>query len=413
MALNRFRSWLMRLQWQHRIIATISLAVVMAVIIAPPVFSVLGGAMGWPIFLTALITTAIVVPPLVYSMAMIERVAQQHKQEAVLARQDAERRNEIFQSLLESSVAMQKSGQLVALLDGMLMRLHRLLPHNQFGIIVDSSRPQMVRYFSARDITERESRILIENNHRLLDKEQRSVIRKLNLLDGNHDVEWSFMPMHGRNGQVIGKLIVKGKPLSLIDTEVLTIFMEQLTAATENKLLTIELEKLANTDNLTGVYNRNFFNHELARQQELKESNPRLDFSVLVIDINGLKMVNDTLGHVAGDRLITATADLLLTSCRDEDCVARIGGDEFVIICPGTNRDQAQRLYERLHKRSRMQNLEFHTDDPNLKRFPLRISIGVACSSETPQPAAVLTIADERMYEEKRAWYRNRADAAS
>lgn len=412
MALNRFRNWLMALRWQHRILVTISIAVLTAGLIAPPLFVLLGGSLGLPIVLTALVTAAIVSPPLVYTMAMIEKIAAYHKDLAEEAMRETERRNEIFQSLLESSVAMQQSGQLVALLDGMLMRLHRLLPDNRFGIIVDSSRPKMVRYFTSHGISDSENRLLIQNNHLLLEPAQQSVIERLSSLDATHH-HWQFLPMHGRNGQVIGKLIVKGEKLHRSDEEVLTIFLEQLTAATENKLLTIELEKLANTDNLTGVYNRNYFNHELERQFELKNGKPGIDFSLLVIDINGLKGLNDSLGHVAGDRLITATADLLLSSCREEDTVARIGGDEFVVICPGTARDQARQLQERILRRSHAQTVKIEGKEKGrFETVPLQMSIGIASSAETQDAASVLSLADERMYEAKRAWYATRQSSA-
>jgi hypothetical protein len=80
----------------------------------------------------------------------------------------AARRNEIFQSLLESSAVMQKNDRVSALLDDMLVRLHQLWPDNHFSIVWGSGRSTMVRFFSSHGISKEEKRILIHNNHRLL-----------------------------------------------------------------------------------------------------------------------------------------------------------------------------------------------------------------------------------------------------
>jgi len=346
----------------------------------PPLFILFGGTFGPPILVTALITAVLVVSPVVYTLVMVGKIAQ----EAACV---AARRNEIFQSLLESSAVMQKTDRVAALLDDMLMRLHRLWPDNHFSIIWGSSRPKMVRFFSSHGISKEENRILIHNNHRLLESGQAEVVVQLKRVCGNEGRHWQFLPLHGRKGLVIGTLAVKGQCLSRADEEIISLFLEQSAAAIENRLLTIELEKLANIDSLTGVYNRNYFNKELECQIELKEGNQGIDFSLLVVDINGLKGLNDNLGHLAGDRLISATADLLLSNCREEDCVARIGGDEFAVICPGTRLDQAQYLQERISRSSQAQILNFDDhEDEDFRRVPIQLSIGAAplCQPSCP-----------------------------
>lgn len=400
MLLTRCIDWFTELAWQRRIITVIGFAVVSAMIIAPCVFYYAGGKFGTPILVAALVTSAIVATPIVYMLVLVEKIATQ-------AKQQSERRNEIFQSLLESSVAMQQTDKLVALLDDILMRLHKLLEGYQFGIIIDSSRPKMVRYFSSVGISEKENEVLLENNQNLLTASKGDVVA---LLRGLHDqltgneVEWAFTPIKGRNGRTIGKIIVKGAPLSKDNEEVLAIFLEQLSVATENKLLTLELEKMANTDQLTEVYNRNFFNNEFERLVEMKAGKSHLDFSLLVIDINGLKSVNDSLGHVAGDKLICATAAALKAVCREEDCVARIGGDEFMVLCPSTDANNAKRLVERVHERCQSIAMMYKSDGGDVQ-LDLHVSIGVACSSENVKQEVLISLADERMYDAKRDWY--------
>lgn len=401
---KHFIAWFTGLAWQRRIIAVIGFAVVSATIIAPCVFYYAGGEFGGPILAAALVTSAIVATPIVYMLVLVEKMATQ-------AKQQSERRNEIFQSLLESSVAMQQTDKLVALLDDILMRLHKLLEGYQFGIIIDSNRPKMVRYFSSVGISEKENEVLLENNQHLLTAGKGDVtalLRGLNDPVTGNEVEWAFTPIKGRNGTTIGKIIVKGVPLSKDNKEVLAIFLEQLSVATENKLLTLELERMANTDQLTDVYNRNFFNNEFERLIERKIGKSHSDFSLLVIDINGLKGVNDSLGHVAGDKLICATATALKTVCRAEDCVARIGGDEFMVLCPSTDASNANRLVERIHERCQSIAMMYKSDGGDVQ-MDLHVSVGVSCSSESIKQEALISLADERMYDAKRDWYVKRS----
>ena len=97
-------------------------------------------------------------------------------------------------------------------------------------------------------------------------------------------------------------------------------------------------------DHLTGLYNRRFYQEEMKRLD--KERN--IPISIVMADINGLKLVNDAYGYKAGDELIRKIAGILSRECRADDIIARIGGDEFAIILPGTNPDQARRFAARI-----------------------------------------------------------------
>ncbi|MBM7556845.1 diguanylate cyclase domain-containing protein [Halanaerobacter jeridensis] len=97
-------------------------------------------------------------------------------------------------------------------------------------------------------------------------------------------------------------------------------------------------------DELTGLYNRAYFKEEITRYDNKRQ----LPLSIIIGDINGLKITNDTFGHNKGDKLLKNVAQILENSCRQEDLVARIGGDEFVILLPQTSKEESQEIYTRI-----------------------------------------------------------------
>lgn len=386
------------------------IAIAIALSVAIPLYEHLTGlapTQGFvdTVLITASFTAIVVAFPIVSVFVTMSEMLKSNEEIAHVAEEVAVRKNDIFESLLDSSVAMQRTDKLVELIDGMLSRLEGLLPGSQLGIIVDSGRPQMVRSFTSRDISDNEKQFLLENNGILLGEvpHQQWVKQRF-----NRYADWAIFPMQGRGGVTVGKLVVKGGNIGDDDEEILRIFLEQLTAATENKLLTIELEKLANTDQLSGLYSRNYFQMELARQIELKKESAISDFSIILIDINGLKKVNDSIGHVAGDALITHAADLLKASCRKEDWVCRVGGDEFVIICPGTNSKQAQKVVDRVVEGCKDAEIDVKNNKDEPMSIPMRMSVGLACSAEV-NTNKVYALADERMYVDKKRFYAEQA----
>jgi diguanylate cyclase (GGDEF)-like protein len=108
-------------------------------------------------------------------------------------------------------------------------------------------------------------------------------------------------------------------------------------------------------------------------------------------DINGLKTVNDTLGHEAGDTLIRLASRIILGAFRAEDIVARIGGDEFAVLLPGTAISVAEEVVRRI-KRS-----------PEITSGQVSIAFGIAAAENKDQFAEALKLSDERMYQDKSA----------
>lgn len=142
-------------------------------------------------------------------------------------------------------------------------------------------------------------------------------------------------------------------------------------------------------DKLTGLYNRRFFEEELQRLDQERN----LPISVIMGDVNGLKLANDAFGHLAGDNLLIAAARVMKEVCRADDIVARWGGDEYIILLPRTDADQAAQISDRIRQGcSRMY----------VSNINLSISLGCATkTSSAEEMMDILKSADDVMYKSK------------
>ncbi len=154
--------------------------------------------------------------------------------------------------------------------------------------------------------------------------------------------------------------------------------------------------ELAATDPLTGLYNRRYLTRHLRR---LLRAMPAPDVALLMIDVDRFKRLNDALGHAAGDRALQAVAATLQANTRASDTLSRVGGEEFVVVMPGTSALEATAAAERLREAVAALDGEF-----SLARSEgLTVSIGIARSGHTAEPEALLGAADAALYEAKRA----------
>ncbi|MCG5054816.1 MAG: GGDEF domain-containing protein [Myxococcales bacterium] len=169
----------------------------------------------------------------------------------------------------------------------------------------------------------------------------------------------------------------------------------------ENRALREELaqlrafRKLAYRDPLTGLWNRRYFDERLA--EEISRGRRKLDyrFSILLVDVNDLKLVNDNDGHAAGDALLRWVSRFLQSATRAHDLVCRLGGDEFGILLPDCSPLQAHAVQARLREALAAEN-ERHTR-------AVGMSLGTAtCPDGGPDPEALLRAADAAMYADKR-----------
>jgi diguanylate cyclase (GGDEF)-like protein/PAS domain S-box-containing protein len=154
---------------------------------------------------------------------------------------------------------------------------------------------------------------------------------------------------------------------------------------------------LATTDDLTGLYNRRGF-LLLAEQQLRVALRKKRDLSLVYMDLDRLKSINDTLGHRAGDEAIRRTAEILRTVCRETDILARLGGDEFVVLMVEAGPMGVELLRSRLE-----QALASYNAWPK-QQFKLSMSVGAShlANGEMGSIEEMLAEADRRMYEEKR-----------
>ncbi|HLO25069.1 MAG TPA: GGDEF domain-containing protein [Geobacteraceae bacterium] len=158
-----------------------------------------------------------------------------------------------------------------------------------------------------------------------------------------------------------------------------------------------ELYHLSVHDTVTGLYNRTYFEAELARRAKGR----KFPVSIIMADVDGLKQVNDTFGHHAGDRLMRAAAGVLRKAFRGEDVVARIGGDEFSILLGDTDQAGAEEAVLRVKRLTAQHNRD---GSPNV----LSLSMGTGTAYTNDALDKALMLADKRMYEEKAAKKGNR-----
>ncbi len=183
-------------------------------------------------------------------------------------------------------------------------------------------------------------------------------------------VEDSAAPIINENGDIIGVVLV---------------FRD----FSEKQQRLEKIEYLSYHDQLTGLYNRRYYQEELKRL----DTKRNLPISIIMGDVNGLKLVNDSFGHEKGDELLRKAADAIKKGCRADEIVARLGGDEFVVLLPKTDAVQAEQFVKRINellKKEKVVNLD--------------VSVSFGCKakiSEHEKMQDIFKAAEDQMYENK------------
>lgn len=199
--------------------------------------------------------------------------------------------------------------------------------------------------------------------------------------------EWeSELCSRRKNGQIYWEW-VKVSPVFDADGKIMK-YLKVAQDISDRKKYEEGLHYLSTHDSLTGLYNRVYFDAEMSRLATSRE----YPVSVIVADVDGLKAVNDTKGHDAGDRLIKEMAAVLLSAFRASDVVSRIGGDEFAILLPHTDYQTAKEAVDRI--RSIIESVEEKMQGGGL-------SLGIATAFAGEDLPAALKSADEWMYKDK------------
>jgi diguanylate cyclase (GGDEF)-like protein len=221
---------------------------------------------------------------------------------------------------------------------------------------------------------------------------------KLLLKDGNRVL--AMLPLVAK-GQSIGIVELFSKNAIRWDAQRLELartMANEAAIALENARLYEEARKLADRDPLTGFYNHRFL-HERMGEEVVRSQRGRRPLSVLMLDLDDFKLVNDTFGHLFGDRVLTWAAEVIRSTLRQSDLAARYGGDEFALILPDTDADEARRAADRILEAFRERPYVGEQRGP----VPIAASIGVATFPIDGRTGTeLIAAADAALYQVKR-----------
>jgi diguanylate cyclase (GGDEF)-like protein len=186
-------------------------------------------------------------------------------------------------------------------------------------------------------------------------------------------------------------------PVALVGLMLLALLLSAISIRERRR--SVWAERAALVDSLTGVANRQAFQRRLASEWRRAERHRRA-LGLLLLDIDGLKQINDDRGHAAGDEVLRRAAASITGRVRESDTVARLGGDEFVVICPETSAPGLEMLARALQR--------------DFEELPGGVSVGFAQrESGDESPADLLARADAAMYRHKKAPARRHESALS
>lgn len=302
--------------------------------------------------------------------------------------QEAERRaRQQSESLRRVMAALTSELDLEQVLNSILDYLEKVIPFNLAVVLLQDGKAYHLKTCKGLQFPDQQSNFSFLTEKTLL-KEIYSSGQTLILADAQQDERfrslsahesihgWLGVPLRLR-GKLMGYLIICSEipgAYGQAEAALVQTFADQSAIAIDNARLYQQAQQLSVTDPLTGLNNRRRF-FELARKEFQRSQRYRRDLSILMIDIDHFKQVNDLHGHLAGDRVLQSLARDLVQNLRGNDLLGRYGGDEFVVLMPETDLRQACQVAERICQ--------------SISGTPLKITAGEVCISASLGVAAL------------------------
>ncbi|HEY5693770.1 MAG TPA: sensor domain-containing diguanylate cyclase [Gaiellaceae bacterium] len=203
------------------------------------------------------------------------------------------------------------------------------------------------------------------------------------------------VPLVGRNGRIGWLGVFSRDPETRFgddDVRQLEELAERVAPAIENARRFREARQLADLDSLTGLHNRRYFHETLAREVDRAQRYQRR-LSLVIVDVDGFKEINDRIGHLAGDAVLAEIADRIRQVVRSADIPCRVGGDEFAVIVPEVEVGQARQLVGRIQRAVSAQ--------PIARAGRVKVSAGVSDLQPNDSPTSLFERGDESLYAAK------------